>query len=127
MGTTVEELKQKTEAMMGKIIDHMRQNRLLINAGKTKVMLFATSQKRAKNDLTFHLDIEGKQIQEIKSATLLGIELTNNFTWDLQVNEVLRECSLRLNGMYKVRGELNQKQRKNLAEGAILSRLQYAL
>ena len=127
MGTTVEELKQKTEAMMGKIIDHMRQNRLLINAGKTKVMLFATPQKRAKNDLTFHLDIEGKQIQEIKSATLLGIELTNNFTWDLQVNEVLRECSLRLNGMYKVRGELNQKQRKNLAEGAILSRLRYAL
>ena len=73
-GFNKEELKNKTEAMLNKIVNHMRSNRLLINSGKTKVLLFATSQKRARNDLKFHIEIEGKRIEEIKSASLLGAQ-----------------------------------------------------
>ena len=120
-------MKAKTESMLLKIFEHMRASRLLINAGKTKVLLFATPQKRAKNDLSFGIDIEGKHIKEIDHATLLGIELSNNFSWDRHVDAVLKECSQKLNGMYKVRNELNVRQRKSLAEGSILSRLRYAL
>ena len=103
--------------MLLKIFEHMRASCLLINAGKTKVLLFATPQKRAKNDLSFGINIEGKHIKEIDHATLLGIELSNNFSWDRHVDAVLKECSQKLNGMYKVRNELNVRQRKSLAKG----------
>ena len=126
-GTTKGELKLKTENMLGKIINHMRSNRLLIHPGKTKVMLFATPQKRSKNDLSFHVDVEGKNIQEKKSALLLGVILTNDFTWDNQVEETVSKCSNRLNGLYKVNRELNRQQKKALAEGAILSRIRYGI
>ena len=68
--TTVGELKSKTEKMLDKIFINMRAGRLLVNAGKTKVMLFATRQKRAKNDLAFNLNIEGKIIKEEENAGL---------------------------------------------------------
>ena len=124
---SVPELKTKTEVMLGKIFENMRASRLLINSGKTKVMLFATTQKRAKNNLKFHLDIEGKQIEEVETATLLGVTLANNFSWNQQTDEVIAKCSNRLSGLYKVQHQLDRAQKKNLVEGAIVSRLRYAL
>ena len=121
------ELKEKTEDMLTKIFKNMREGRLLINAGKTKLMLFATVQKRTKNNLKFHVDIEGEKVEEVQHATLLGVTLSNNISWDIHVNEVLEKCSQRLGGLYRVQRELNRKERKNLAEGAIVSRIKYAL
>ena len=127
VGATVDELKFKTEYMLEKIFQHMRTNRLLIHAGKTKVMLFATSQKRSKNDLSFHLDVENLKLEEVESATLLGVVLSNNFSWDEHVGEVIEKCSKRLNGLYKVQRQLDITQRKTLAECSFLSRLKYAI
>ena len=126
-GSTVDEVKGKTEVMLNKIFDHMRTGRLLVNPDKTKIMLFATNQKRARNNLKFEITIEDTVIKEVQTARLLGVVLSNNFSWDEQVKITLEECSGRLNGMYKVSRELDTNQRKNLAEGAILSRLRYAL
>ena len=97
-GTTKEELKEKTENMLHKIFEHMRSSRLLINSDKTKVMMFATTQKRSKNDLNFHVDIEGVKIKEIEHATLLGVTLSNTFSWNKHIDEVLDKFSKRLNG-----------------------------
>ena len=55
---TVEDLKFKTEVMLQKIFDHMRTSRLLVNSDKTKVLLLATYQKRTKNNLEFHVDVD---------------------------------------------------------------------
>ena len=115
----VEELKLKTEMMLNRIISHMRSSQLLINADKTRVMLFAISQKRSKNNLEFHLDIEGNRIKEVESATLLGLTLTNNFTWDQHIDKTIGKCSKRLNGLYRVQKELNVQQKKELAEGLL--------
>ena len=105
----------------------MRMKRLLIHAGKTKVMLFATAQKRSKNNLEFNLELEGKKIKEVDDAVLLGLRFSNNFTFDKHVDEVIKKCSIRLNGLYKVKQEVNQNQRKALVEGAIISKLKYAI
>ena len=124
---TVDELKNKTEKMLSSLFQHMKTSRLLVNADKTKVMLMATYQKRTKNDLRFHVDIEGERVEEVKSARLLGVEISNNFSWDIQVEETVKECAKRLNGLYKVGRQLSKEQRKRLAEGSIVSRLRYGL
>ena len=72
---SVEELKNKTERMLMKNFEHMRSSRLLVNSGKTKVMLLATYQKRTRNDLRFSVDVEGSEIEEVESARLLGVEI----------------------------------------------------
>ena len=109
---TVDELKEKMEEMLVKIFDHMRSGRLLVNSDKTKVMLFATYQKRAKNNLEFKVEVEDLKIKEVKTARLLGLEITNDFSWDNQVEETLKECSKKLNGLYKVNRDVKQEQKK---------------
>ena len=105
----------------------MRASRLLINSGKTNVMLFATRQKRATNNLKFHLNLEGAIVEEKQCARLLGLKWSNDFSWKAHIEDILQKCSKRLNGLYKVQRELNFKQRKSLVEGAILSKLRYGL
>ena len=127
VASTVEELKRKTEKMLDTIFGHMRASRLLINSDKTGLMLFATPQKRSKNNLEFSVNVDGLRIKEIESARLLGVTLSNTFSWNAHVDLVIEKCSKRLNGLYKVQRQLSEKQRKNLAEGAILSRLKYSI
>ena len=122
-----EELKEKTEQMLQKIFNHMKACRLSVNERKPKVMLFATRQKRARNELEFNVNINASEIKEVERARLLGVELSNDFSWNAQINETLKECSNRLNGLYKIREQLDLKQRKALVESSILSRLRYAL
>ena len=90
-------------------------------------MLFVTYQKRAKNDLSFELDVEGKIIKEDTHCKLLGVTLSNTFSWEEHVKEVLDECSKRLTRMYKVNIILDVMQRKKLVEGSNLSRLKYSI
>ena len=52
------------------------------------------------------MDVEGLKLKEFENATLLGVVLSNDFSWDVQVNEVLDKCSKRLNGLYKFRDSL---------------------
>ena len=127
VGVSVSEVKSKTECMLEKIFQHIKANRLLINEGKTKVMLLATPQKWSKNNLIFHLDVGGIRIEEVKSATLLGVTLSNDFSWTAHIDELHGKCSKRLNGLYKVQKRLTQNQRKSLAEGSILSRLRLSI
>ena len=73
------------------------------------------------------VETEGMEIKEVTSAHLLGVEISNNFSWDAQVDETIEECSKRLNGLYKINREVGKVQKKTLAEGAIESRLRYAI
>ena len=87
---TVDELKEKTEAMLTKIFSHMRSSRLLVNPDKTKIMLMATYQKRSKNNLVFEVNVEGTTVKEATSAYLLGVTISNDFSWDEQVKETIK-------------------------------------
>ena len=66
-------------------------------------------------------------MKEVERARLLGVELVNDFSWNIQVEETVKECSKRLSGLYKVREQLDRNQRKMLVESSIISRLRYAL
>ena len=54
--------------MLGRIFSHMKSSRLLINEDKTQLLLFATYQKRAKNDLQFKVNVDGIEIKEKENA-----------------------------------------------------------
>ena len=121
---TVEELKGKTETVLHKVFKHMKSSRLLVNPD---VMLMASYQKRTKNNLEFKVEVEGMTIKEVSNAHLLGVEISNNFSWDAQVNETVEKCSTRLNGLYKINREVGREEKKKLAEGIIVSKLRYAI
>ena len=125
---TIEDLKVKTERMLDRVFAQMRSKRLLVNADKTRVMCFATYQKRTKNDLSkFEIDIEGVKVSDVKTARLLGVTLENNYSWDSHIKETLNDCSKRLNSLYKIKDQLDRKQRKELIEGSIVSKLRFSL
>ena len=95
---------------------------------KTKVLLFATHQQRAKNNFDgFSVKVEGTELKTVETARLLGVELSSNFSWDIHADEIIKECSGRINGLYKVQHILDKKQKKSLVEGLILSKIHYAI
>ena len=125
---TTAELAVKTEKMLETLIDAMRESRLLVNAGKTKMILCATRQKRQRHELEdFCIKVEGKEIKSELSGTLLGVELSNDYTWKHQVRKVSEECAKRFGGIMKVSHLLNFKQRKELVEGSIISKIRFCL
>ena len=53
--------------------------------------------------------------------------LSDQFSWDIHIDEILKECSKKLNGMYKIQNHLTLNQKKKIVEGSILGRLRYAI
>ena len=76
----------------------LRENKLTLNADKTKCMIYHTWQKHITNT-TFTMN--GKQIERVKSFKFLGIILDENLTWRNHIDMVTNKLS-------KVIGILNR-------------------
>ena len=68
-----------------------------------------------------------QQIHPSDSEQLLGATISNDFTWNEHVAEMLKTLNLRINGLRKVSFAANFKCRKMLANGLVMSKLVYAI
>ena len=123
----VRQLEENTEKMLVRLFCHMKSNRLQVNEDKTIVLAIATPQKRSKNAIALNLNINGNILKDEEWARLLGIIFSNDFSWRLQVDKVLEECSDKLGGLYKVINCTSEEDRKKLAESVIRSKLRFAI
>ena len=76
----------------------LKQNKLSLNADKTKCMIFHTRQKHVE---LIQLSIDGKLIENLRSFKFLGIIFDENLLWKSHVNMVT-------NKMSKIIGILNR-------------------
>ena len=68
---------------------------LSLNAGKTKYMIFSTQQMTNAHSLHLHepsLAVDGKLLERIRATKLLGLYITENFTWNDHINQLSSTC-----------------------------------
>ena len=122
------ELEEAIKEKYHDIADYMAANRLSLNPDKTHLMIMASSRQHRQNeDYDIVLDTGSSIISPSVSERLLGICVTNNFTWNDHVMEMVRGLSLKVSGLQKVCKFVDFKTRKMLANGLINSQLIYCI
>ena len=105
-----------------------RENGLVLNDRKTKIMLFSTSQlsKRHKlSNTSLNISIDGNPIERVSHYKILGTVFDENLTWDKQIADVVKSCHSTLRALRKVRRIADYKLRKQLVQSLVLSKLDF--
>lgn len=66
----------------------LKNNLLVLNAGKTKFMILCRSKQMATvaKNYNFQLYIEGQQIHQVDDNIYLGLHIDNLLTWNLHID-----------------------------------------
>jgi len=105
------------------ICNWAKANKMIINLGKTKEIVF-----RRPNVRSFHMPLPISDIEQVDVVNLLGILLPCNFCFDAQVRNVLKLCSQRVYLLKLLRDQgLSREQLHVVFLALIVSRLRYAL
>lgn len=101
-------------------------NKMVINAEKTKCMLFTTRQKRQKAPLFVKIQLEGDQVEQVDSHRLLGVTLDEDFTWKLHISNVNRLVAKNLHLLKKLKLYVDRNALKSFFTAHCLSHINYA-
>ncbi|XP_073228523.1 uncharacterized protein [Porites lutea] len=85
-----------------KIGEWCSNNQLLLNPGKTKLMIFGSRQMRAKFQFRY-LSFMGKDIVPTDTAKDLGVTLDSNLTYDEHIIKTASSCMSRLGQINRVK------------------------
>ena len=75
----------------------LKANRLSLNVGKTKLLLFHSKQSNL-NFNNISIKIEGKKLIRYNNVNYLGLHIDENLSWDTHVNHLSKKLS-RANGV----------------------------
>jgi len=73
-----------------------RNNGMVLNTDKTKVLLITTPHKRARLNVPFSLTFKNIPLKSSKSEKLLGVYVNENLKWDDHVNKIKKKISTNL-------------------------------
>ena len=76
---------------MDKVAKWLNKNKLTLNVKKTKVMLFGTSIKLARNTDHFEVKIHDTVLEEVKSFKYLGVFLDPCLSWAAHLNQLKKK------------------------------------
>ena len=74
-----------------------KENGMVINTGKTKLMLITTHQKRAamNTDILF-LNLNNQNLNTIKNDKILGVVVDNNLSWSSHIDNICKKIKSNL-------------------------------
>ena len=88
-------------------------NKLSINTSKTKFIVFRSSMKKRQN-FKVEITLNGKNIEQAKSTTFLGVVIDEFLTWNDHINTILKKIIKSTAIISKSRYFLNMNARKLL-------------
>ena len=104
------------------------EKNLCLNAKKTKVILFSTSQmSRIHNLENAMVELFNKEqpMDRIYDVKVLGMTLNQHLTWRNHINATTQSCYSTLKSLRIFRRSADFKLRRSLAQSLILSRINY--
>ena len=100
----------------------LRQNRLLLNGNKTKMITFGTKQ-RLTVATNIHVTVDGCLIYPDATTKNLGIVYDSTLSMEHQVNAVCRGAYLRLHNISRIRRYITEDATKTLIQAFVISKL----
>ena len=121
-------LLSETEALindcLSKTESWMSENKLKINASKTKAMLF---NSLGVTDLQLHLHLNNTQIEFVNKLKCLGVTIDNRLTFESHIHTLSSSINFTLKRLYSLNIQLPLNVRKTVANSLLVSRLLYGL
>ena len=93
-GNSVEEVERKLQSHVDRTVEWCDERKMQLNVSKTKIMLFSSSNDTA----SINIQIEGKQVEQVRQIKHLGVMLDPKLNGKLQVEFA---CSKALRAMAK--------------------------
>ena len=91
-GSTVHELNSRLNHNASGVFPWANLNGMTLNTSKTKSILITTQQKFHRvNDYSLNVMTNGKSIEQVQHAKLLGVTLVCHHTWEKQIDNI---CSI---------------------------------
>ena len=81
------------QGMTDQIIEWSRANRVVLNPDKCKEMRISFPRDPECFDA---ITIDGKELEVVKNAKLLGSTISDNLTWNAHVNDIIKKASKEL-------------------------------
>ena len=76
----------------------MHSNKLTLNASKTKVMTFGTSQKMRRNNNNLNVKVGNEILENVTEFKYLGVWFDKYLRWDTHIDKTAKKISQRLGG-----------------------------
>jgi hypothetical protein len=95
---------------MDKITNWLNVNKLSVNTAKTKLILFRSTNKRQKQNITISMNNEN--LKQVKSTTFLGIVIDECLTWKNHLNSISKKIIKSASIISRIRHFTNLKSLK---------------
>ena len=109
-----------------KIYDWLCVNKLSLNIGKTKFMIFHYRQKNI-NNLIPDLQIQECKLKRVTEFNFLGIVFDENMSWNMHTQKVANKISRTVGLLCRLKRTLPQNTLRLIYTSLILPHLQYGL
>ena len=119
-------LSENINLELSKIYDWLRVNKLSLNIGKTKYMIFHYRQRNIK-DLIPDLQIYGSKLKYVTEFNFLGIVFDENLNWNLHTQKISNKISRTVGLLSRLKRTLPQNTLRLIYTSLILPHLQYGL
>ena len=118
------EIQDKLQFLLNIFSHWCKENKLSINADKTKFVCFGTKQ-RIKKCRNIKVALLNTFIQQVPSYKYLGVSLDSNLTFNLQIQMTYKKVSHKLYVLSKIRQFLNTKSAILIYKSMILPYFDY--
>ncbi|XP_046743250.1 uncharacterized protein LOC124409579 [Diprion similis] len=105
-GTNTEEIEQKLNHDLERVVKWMNSNSLKLNTTKTKSMIIHDPRKLGiENKCNFK--IAGIQIEEVREIKYLGVIIDNKLSFNAQAMFIVKKTSKKVNFLYRLNRHLS--------------------
>ena len=95
-GRSLDDINSKLQSDLDNVHSWCVENKMIINAKKTKCMCIASKQKQRRNILTLDLTLCDESLEQVVRDKLLGVIIDNSLTWSDHILSILGKIRQKL-------------------------------
>ena len=119
-------IEQQLQTALHKLSEWCKENGMLINTTKTKVMLITTPQRRVNlNNYNFHLTYTNEALSVVICEKILGVFIDNNLTWTNHTDAVAKKIVSNLWLLSRIKTYLTTHQRVQFYKSYVQPHIDY--
>ena len=96
----IEGNKLKTQEYIDKIVKWTAEKQMKLNNDKSNIMIFNPSKEF---EFSTRIEMEGKILPIVKNAKLLGVIISDDFSWNENTNYIIKKANARMVLLRKAR------------------------
>ena len=119
-------IEQQLQTALFKLSEWCKENGMLINTTKTKVMLITTPQKRVYlNNYVLQLKYNNEALSVVACEKILGVLIDNNLTWTNHIDAVAKKIVSNLWLLSRIKSYLTTNQRVQFYKSYVQPHIDY--